>query len=130
MRSEVRSNSRLFRLLSRSLLQEGFAIRFRAHGRSMFPAIADGDVVEVHPNERHSTGDVILLDGAEGIRAHRVIQSTNNQIVTRGDSCSEADAAEKSDSIVGRVAVVITGAGRHSPHTFRTRLRKLFSRFQ
>jgi phage repressor protein C with HTH and peptisase S24 domain len=127
VRSEDRTNSRLFRLLSRSLLREGMAVRFRAHGRSMFPAIADGDLVEVHPHQSHAIGDVVLLDGDDGIRAHRVISATNHQIVTRGDSCREADASNTIDSVIGRVARVITKGGQRTPHTIRTRLRQFLS---
>jgi SOS-response transcriptional repressor LexA len=96
----------------------------------MFPAIADGDIVEVHPEGSHSAGDVVLLEGEDSIRVHRVMSSAGEQIVTRGDSCFESDAAGKSDSILGRVSAVITDTGRHAPHTLRTRLRQILSRLR
>jgi hypothetical protein len=96
----------------------------------MFPAIADGEVVEVQPHERHAIGDVILLNGDDGIRAHRVIKSTQDQVVTRGDSCCEIDAPDATTSIIGRVTRVITNHGQRTPHTVRTRLRQFLSRLR
>src|SRR3954469_6277328 len=102
VRSEVRTDSNLFRVLSRLLLERGIEVRFRAHGRSMFPAIADGDLLEVSAIAPHRAGDVVLVESEDGIRAHRVISSSRERIVTRGDSCVEADAAANSTLVLGR----------------------------
>jgi hypothetical protein len=128
VRSEIRTDSNLFRVLSRLLLERGIAVRFRAHGRSMFPAIADGDVLEVSTIAPHRAGDVVLVESQDGIRAHRVISSNRERIVTRGDSCLEADAGANPSLVLGRVTRVLTSNRRRSPHTLRTRLRQLFSR--
>jgi hypothetical protein len=128
VRSEVRTDSNLFRVLSRLLLERGIAVRFRAHGRSMFPAIADGDVLEVSAIAPHRAGDVVLVQSQEGIRAHRVISSTRERIVTRGDSCLEADAGANTGSVFGVVTGILTSDGRRSPHTLRTRVRQLLVR--
>ncbi len=129
MQSEVRADSRLFRFLSKALLESGYSIRFRATGRSMFPAIGDGDIIEVSPEEKKSTGDVVLLSGDERLIAHRIIDSQPNQVITRGDSCLEADYVE-SATVLGRVSSVITANGPRAPHTLRTRLRAFLSRLR
>lgn len=130
MRSEVRSDSNLFRALSRALLEQGIGVRFRAQGRSMFPAIADGDVVEVHPPTNQEVGDVILITGTDGIRAHRIVAANDERVVTQGDSCLESDIPSANDSIVGHVAAVVTETGTRAPHTLRTRLRRILSRLR
>ena len=128
MRSEVRADSRLFRALSRTLLDRGYSVRFRANGRSMFPAIADGETVELAPDARHSTGDVVLFSTDDRLLVHRIVETDEDAIVTRGDSCFESDQPNACHSVLGRVIAVITPTGRRSPHTWRTRLRSLLSR--
>jgi phage repressor protein C with HTH and peptisase S24 domain len=130
LRSEVRSDSRLFRALSRALLDEGIAVRFRARGRSMFPAIADGDVVEISPEQHHGEGDVVMVDGDNGIRVHRVVSACDGYLITHGDSCMEPDAPVSSDAIVGRVSGVVADGKKRAPHTWRTRMRQIFGQIR
>ena len=53
VRSEVRSDSNLFRALSRALLEQGIGVKISRPRAQMFPAIADGDVVEfIRPRTR------------------------------------------------------------------------------
>jgi len=129
VRSESRADSRLFRALSRSLLDRGYSIRFRAGGRSMFPAISDGDIVEVSPQENVSTGDVVLISSDECLLAHRIVASDHGEFVTRGDSCCEDDHTRHA-AVLGRISSVVTASGPRAPHTFRTRLRAFFSRLR
>jgi len=58
------------------LLQEGYKVRFRAPGTSMWPAILDGDVLMVEPIEPPAIqmGDIILYQADERVIAHRVIE--------------------------------------------------------
>lgn len=130
MRSEVRADSRLFRALSEALLGRGYSVRFRATGRSMFPAIADGDIVEVSPQEDNSTGDVVLLANDERLLAHRIVDAQDRKIVTRGDSCSENDQSHTPATVLGRVSAVVTTTGERAPHTLRSRLRTFLSRLR
>ena len=57
------------------LLQDGHNVRFRAPGKSMHPAILDGDVLLVEPIDSAGIkiGDIILYQADEGMIAHRVI---------------------------------------------------------
>jgi SOS-response transcriptional repressor LexA len=128
VRSEDRQDTKLFGALSRSLLKEGFAIRFRARGRSMFPAISDGEVVQVQPTLSSKPGDVVLLESADGLRAHRVIGSDAQSVITRGDACVEPDAVSHSSTVLGRVSSVVTKDGQRRPDTWRTRLRTILLR--
>jgi SOS-response transcriptional repressor LexA len=129
VRSEDRQDTKLFRTLSRSLLKGGFAIRFRARGRSMFPAISDGDVLEVQPALSSRPGDVVLLESDDdGVRAHRVIDLDAQSVITRGDACVEPDAVSHSSAVLGRVSSVVTKDGQRRPDTWRTRLRTILLR--
>jgi len=87
MRSESRADSRMFRELMRSLLDSVISVRFRAHGHSMHPAIADGETVQVDPLASAKRGDVVIVDTADGFRAHRVRAAG----ATQGDCCIDAD---------------------------------------
>jgi len=57
------------------LLQEGHRVQFRAPGKSMQPAVLDGDVLIVEPIEPAAikTGDIILYQAEERMIAHRVV---------------------------------------------------------
>ena len=113
MRSEVRHDSKLFRELSRSLLKQGISIRFLVQGRSMFPAIANGETVEVE-SRKVRRGDVLLLETDDGLRVHRLQGPVDDKIVTRGDSCFESETAH-ADAVYGRVSTVIGPNGSRSP---------------
>jgi hypothetical protein len=124
VRSEERADTRLFRELSRTLLKEGISVRFRAMGRSMFPAIRDGETIQVDPARKSHDGDVMLVDSSDGIRVHRVVATDSATVVTRGDSCLEPDAATARSSIMGHASKVFSAEGERAPHTLRTRLRQ------
>lgn len=90
MRSETRSDSRLFGDLLRSLLKDGISVRFRASGSSMYPAIKDGDLLQVDPLKGPHRGDVVMANSEEGLRVHRVVNSGGT--ATRGDCCFDHDS--------------------------------------
>jgi signal peptidase I len=103
MRSEARSDSRLFSQLVRSLLQDGISVRFQAHGRSMFPAIQHGDMIQVDPlTASLEIGDVVLADTESGWNAHRITKTDSGNIVVRGDCCFDSEAARV---IAGRISL-------------------------
>ena len=102
MQSEPRSNSRMFGEVLRSLLRDGISVRFHASGRSMYPAIGDGDHVQVDPSSQTKRGDVVMVETPEGLRVHRVVAS-GNAIRTRGDCCVDYDSVA---GVLGSVRVV------------------------
>lgn len=108
MRSESRADSRMFRELMRSLLDSGISVRFRARGRSMHPAIADGETVQVDPVAPAKRGDVVIVDTADGLRAHRMRAAG----VTQGDCCFDADPDSQP---LGTVLVVTDEGTRPVP---------------
>ena len=82
----------------RALLKDGIAVRFRANGRSMYPAVRDGDEVRVEPQSA-GCGEVAMVATAEGLRVHRVMRDGQ----TRGDCCLAGDSAAE---MIGRVSRV------------------------
>jgi hypothetical protein len=123
VRSEVRRDSKLFRALTRSLLGEGISVRFQAQGRSMFPAIKDEEEVQVEPASAVRSGEVVLVESEDGLRAHRVI-SSGGALITQGDSCLEPETTPHGEAVLGRISRFANGARVRSPHTLRSRLRR------
>lgn len=89
MRIETREDSGLFGELLRSLLEDGIAVRFQAHGRSMYPAIVDGNFVQVESGSA-KPGDVAMIETPDGFRVHRVVGASDGNS-TRGDCCFGED---------------------------------------
>jgi hypothetical protein len=124
MESESRADTALFRALVRSLLRQGISVRFRAHGRSMFPAIRDTEIVQVDPAQTLDQGEVALLDTAHGPRIHRIIAPSQ----TRGDCCLDSDPA---GDLLGKVTVLRgETASRVSAMTTGTRVRRWIARWR
>ena len=99
-----------------SLLREGVSVRFRAGGRSMSPAIEDGETIVVAPvgDGRVTIGDVIYGDGARGPIAHRVIAigraaDGEPRFILSGDAAVEHDRPLSSHAVRGKVL----GVERH-----------------
>jgi phage repressor protein C with HTH and peptisase S24 domain len=128
LQTEDRRSTKLFRELSRSMLKDGFAIRFRAEGRSMFPEIRDGEDVTVAPAvDGVRTGEVVLTDSGEGMIVHRLERMNSQSVRTRGDSCLEPDEVLPGQAMLGRV----TKIGEHSagrPSGGLRRLLRIFGR--
>ena len=96
--------------LAATTLKNGASIRFRAHGKSMHPAILDGDIITIAPLDHYSIklGDVILYRTGEknGLIAHRVVKikssKSNKLIYTRGDASSGKLEQVVEKNILGR----------------------------
>ena len=127
MRSEARSDSRLFSQLVRSLLKDGISVRFRARGRSMFPAIQHGDTIQVDPlTASPKIGDVVLVDTESGWNAHRITSVASGNVIVRGDCCFQSEAAR---DIAGRVSLGVQSEPTAVPHvTLGTIVRRWFAR--
>jgi hypothetical protein len=124
MRNETRSDSQQFGDLLRTLLRQGISVRFVARGRSMYPAIADGDIVEVDPTGDHpGAGGVAMVETSDGFRVHRVLGSAND-FVTRGDCCFAKDEAVR--PFPGTVSVL---DGNHRRPVPRQRLGGILRRW-
>lgn len=95
------------------LLDEGYGVRFRAHGTSMQPAIADGDTITVARVEPAGVrrGDILLYRYQQRPIAHRVvdIQMAEGEIaafVVRGDAKAGCDAPVAPSQVVGKVVAI------------------------
>jgi uncharacterized repeat protein (TIGR01451 family) len=102
-----KGHSQLFGLLSQALLSDGLGFRFRACGRSMAPAIRDGDLLHVRPVviEKLRRGDIVLFADGRGFRAHRLVfvDRGRDVFLTRGDAGVEIDGALSSPQLLGKV---------------------------
>jgi signal peptidase I len=93
----------------RAVLAAGHAARFRAAGDSMYPAIRNGDSLEIVRCDASELrrGDVILAATSRGLTAHRIVRIGERdgapQIITRGDNAVRCDAPITADDILGRV---------------------------
>ena len=108
---ELRDSPR-FRRVATELLRQGHAVRFRAHGWSMFPAIRDGEMVTVAPVSTAPVqiGDVVLVPHGRGVLAHRVVAMSRAggrvMLTVRGDASCSCDPPVAIDQVLG---VVVSG---------------------
>ncbi len=99
------ADSEAFSRLAAQLITGGAGIRFQARGRSMFPAIDDGEFLHVEPVaiDELKRGDIILFRHTEGLKAHRIIRKQSHCFVTQGDAGMDIDGEIQGDQIVGKV---------------------------
>jgi hypothetical protein len=109
---QVRDSRRFIQLLE-DLLLRGYPVRFRADGRSMDPAIRDGEVITVEPlgGLPVRIGEVVLYRHGRAAIAHRVVRvrSSAGRIVElrlRGDAAGACDAPVAPGQVLGRVVAV------------------------
>ena len=84
------SSKHLFQEICCKLLRAGHKVRFRAPGKSMQPAICDGDILIVEPVEPAAVkiGDIILYRAEENIVAHRVLDLKKSNVQSPGPHAS------------------------------------------
>ena len=107
-----RRDTQAFLDLSDRLLTAGCRVRFRASGQSMYPAIRDGEMLDVERVELTSIqrGDVLLYRHARRPIAHRVVQICRKGNVISGfllcgDAKTAFDAPVEPHQVLGRVIV-------------------------
>jgi signal peptidase I len=121
-------NADIFPELMSQVLLNGHKIRFCAPGKSMQPAILDGDCLMVEPVEAAAVkvGDIILYHTQNRIIAHRVMDIGKGEIagsqaiahvihysfILRGDAAYSYDEPVHADQIVGKI-VSVERNGRH-----------------
>jgi hypothetical protein len=87
-------------------------VRFRARGTSMRPTIQSGDILDVQrcASDELRAGDIVLVDGPGGLRAHRMLSRRDVDeravVVTRGDAHWRRDPASDLAGVLGRVVRV------------------------
>ena len=127
------------------LLREGFLVKFRAPGDSMYPTICDGDLITVEPIKPLDVivADIILYRHEYGVTAHRVMRilersekntrsapegpqdrssSETLRFFLRGDAALNDDDPVRGDKILGKVVSVERNCRRLDPHCLRIKL--------
>jgi signal peptidase I len=105
-----RIGGREFEELAVQLLGAGHAVRFRARGSSMHPAVRDGDILDVCPVSSAGLhiGDIVLYRSSRsGIVVHRVVdirrQEEKTILLVKGDFAARADPQVEQSQVLGRV---------------------------
>jgi hypothetical protein len=96
------------------LLDRGYAVRFRAPGRSMLPTIGEEEPIIVEPvtPEAVRRGDIILYSHGKTVTAHRVVgidrhgREDEAVFTLRGDAARLCDEPVRSGQVLGRVIAV------------------------
>ena len=81
----------------------------------MMPTIEDGDIVHVAPiaPRKLKAGDIVLFRCGKTFKAHRIIGTRGDFIVTRGDAGIEDDGLVRPGDVLGLVtAKECTASGR------------------
>jgi len=112
MQSTTRTRRR-FADVTSDLLAQGYAVRFRAGGGSMRPAIGDGDVITVRPvvPVRLTPGRVIVYRDRDRVFAHRIVAVSSAPpsgafLVVRGDAAPDCDPPVAPSQVLGEVVAV------------------------
>ncbi len=99
--------------LIESLVREGVTVRIRVTGRSMEPAIRNGDVLVIGPAASPLRwGDVALCRRADGSGAcfvHRIVWWRGGHVRTKGDALRSVDPPVRADEVIGVVQSVERG---------------------
>ena len=110
---EIKASSQDFLAITGEVLHAGGNMRFEAHGKSMAPAIRDGDILVVCPlTRRVRAGDVLLAMSAQGrALVHRVLKvkrQANGKLafLLAGDANPYTDGWIMEDQALGSVASI------------------------
>src|SRR6266496_3219660 len=102
---EDRTQSQAFGAVADELVAAGLSFRFQARGRSMLPAVRDGEILHVQPVDTATIrlADIVLFKDSAGFKAHRIVSRQCDVFVTRGDAGVEPDDAIRGSQIMGKV---------------------------
>jgi len=99
--------------LAEAVLNEGNHLQFRASGRSMFPFIRGGDILEIAPVSGYSPRltDVVLYKGTNNrIQVHRIVglnqETDRTKYLLQGDSLIQRDSPVLREHVLGRVVAL------------------------
>jgi uncharacterized repeat protein (TIGR01451 family) len=113
--TEDTPHSILFGSISQALLSAGLGFRFQARGRSMQPAIQDGEILHVQSvaTRELKREDIVLFTDGAHYKAHRLIFADHaaDIFMTKGDAGREMDFMLRGSEIVGRVVAKEKGTG-------------------
>lgn len=91
--------------LAREQLARGGPVRVRVRGGSMWPALRDGQAVEVWPAswEALRVGDVVLYARGETLILHRVVRRWAGRVWVQGDARPRPDGWLERAALLGRL---------------------------
>jgi signal peptidase I len=93
--------------LSEDLLTNGYDVRIKASGLSMFPFISTGDRITISPPKDLNTGDIIVFNRGGQMVAHKLVKvfekDGTRYYRTRGDSSFRLDQPITAGQIIGKV---------------------------
>ena len=98
--------------LGKDLVDAGLSLRFAVSGRSMFPFLRDGDIIQVAPSgiDGLGLGDIIFYRSGDRLLAHRVVGFVTTVEGTcaraRGDAFRHEDPPVAEAELIGRVEYV------------------------
>lgn len=88
----------------RAALDEGRLVRLRARGRSMAPALRDGEPVELWPLAgAPRPGQVVACAAGGALVLHRVVACDASMLVLRGDARARPDPPRAPAAVLGEV---------------------------
>jgi hypothetical protein len=93
--------------LSEDLLTDGYQVRIRASGLSMFPFISTGDRITISPPKDLTIGDIIVFNRGGQMVAHKLVRVFEKDGIryyrTRGYSSFRLDQPVTAGEILGKV---------------------------
>lgn len=108
----------LWLILSRVWLKEpipsvlGFTPVYVLSG-SMEPVCSAGDLILIHPSPAYEPGDVVTFQEEGELITHRIIAETKEGFWVQGDANNVRDEKPvKSESVIGKVVLILPGVGR------------------
>ena len=78
---------------------------------SMEPTLSVDDLVIVRAQDSYAVGDVVVYQSGHALVIHRIVQITDETVITRGDANNIEDAPIAPAEIKGRMVAVIPRAG-------------------
>jgi SOS-response transcriptional repressor LexA len=99
--------------LSEDLLTNGYQVRVKARGFSMFPFISTGDRITISPGKDINTGDTIVFNRDGQVVGHKVVRVFEKEGIryyqTAGDSSLRLDQPITVGEILGKVTGIERG---------------------
>jgi len=97
-------------------LRAGAETRVRVMGTSMLPALWPGDVLVIRGRTAPpSPHDIVLFLRYGRLFAHRVVRTTESELVTRGDALTDRDPPLRASEVLGVVVGIIRDGPRLIP---------------
>jgi len=90
------------------LIRSGESVRFRARGRSMWPAIPSGSQIEVQPcaAAELEVGQIAAFEREGQVVVHRVESVSTEGVRFAGDTLERGDGVIASERVLGRARVL------------------------